>query len=173
MGEVNSSMDNWLEERAGRLREELRLAPDAKLLAPEATEPELTQVMSEHLARFNIEWHIIPSNEVAPLDDEYITRFYRMAPRGFAQPREHAPSYRDALIKGHRKHQGQVVGVETTQKPRYLPGNRQFYGTSYGFDASADPFSLYIGRAGMTNATRYAHNYISLREFVRVVNDDW
>jgi hypothetical protein len=25
----------------------------------------------------------------------------------------------------------------------------------------------------MMNGTRYAHNYLSLREFVRVVNDDW
>ena len=30
-----------------------------------------------------------------------------------------------------------------------------------------------MGRAGMMNGTRYAHNYLSLREFIRVVNEDW
>jgi hypothetical protein len=30
-----------------------------------------------------------------------------------------------------------------------------------------------MGRAGMVNGTRYAHNYLSLREFVRVLNEDW
>ncbi len=58
-------------------------------------------------------------------------------------------------------------------KPRYLPGIRQFYGTTYGHDPTADPLAPYMGRAGMMNGTRYAHNYLSLREFVRVVDGDW
>ncbi|MBD0325690.1 MAG: hypothetical protein ICV68_04630, partial [Pyrinomonadaceae bacterium] len=57
--------------------------------------------------------------------------------------------------------------------PRYLPDNRQFYGTPYGHDASADPFAPYMGQAGMMNGTRYSHNYLSLRAFISVVNDDW
>jgi hypothetical protein len=166
-------MDDGLSARAEKLRETFQLAADAKLLTPDTAAPELPPEMVARLARFNIEWHIIPADAVVPFDDQYTARFYHMAPREFAQPREHAPSYRDVLAKGHSKHQGRVVGVETTPKPRYLPGNRQFYGTPYGFDASADPFAYYMGRAGLTNATRYAHNYISLREFVRVVNEDW
>ena len=166
-------MNDGLAERATKLREAFKLDRGAQLLAPETKAPELPAQVVEQLARFNIEWHIIPSERVVPLDDNYMARFYPMAPRGFTQPREHAQSYRDALIEGHRKHQGQVIGVETTQKPRYLPGNRQFYGTPYGFDASVDPFTFYIGRAGMTNATRYNHNYLSLRESIRVVSEDW
>ncbi|HMF57299.1 MAG TPA: hypothetical protein VK619_13230, partial [Pyrinomonadaceae bacterium] len=100
-------------------------------------------------------------------------RFYPRSARDFANKREHGLSYREEIISGHNLHQGRVVGVEVTQKPCYLPGNRQFYGTQYGFDATADPFSVYLGRAGITNGTRYAHNYLSLREFVRVVNEDW
>jgi hypothetical protein len=107
------------------------------------------------------------------MDEEYLRRFYPQAQRGFAEPREHSPSYRDALINGHSKHQGQIIGVETTQKPRYLPGNRQFYGTPYGLDATRDPFTFYLGRANMTNGTRFDHNFLSLREFFAVVNEDW
>jgi hypothetical protein len=162
-----------LEEREARLREALDLGDDAPLLADGARERASRLEPSEHLDYFNVEWHVVPSAEALPFDDSYVERFYPTAPRDFAHERLHAPSYRDAIAAGHRKHQGQLIGVETTTKPRYLPGNRQFYGTPYGFDATADPFAVYLGRAGMTNATRYAHNYLSLREFVRVVNEDW
>ena len=166
-------MDNWLEERTNRLREAFKLKADAQLLATDGAELEQLSRLSEPLTFFNIEWHIIPAEEVVPLDDAYLSRFYPMAPRGFKEPRDHAASYRDSIVNGHRKHQGRIIGVESTQKPRYLPGNRQFYGTLYGFDASIDPFAFYMGRAGMTNATRFNHNYLSLREFLRVVNEDW
>ncbi len=162
-----------LEESEARMREALGLGEDAPLVADEARERAKRLELSEHLDYFQIEWHVIPSAEAVPFDDSYVERFYPSAPRDFAQPRLHAPSYRDAIAAGHAKHQGQLVGVETTLKPRYLPGNRQFYGTPYGFDATADPFAVYLGRAGMTNATRYAHNFLSLREFIRVVNEDW
>lgn len=162
-----------LEEREAALREALGLGAGADLLAPEARERAGRLRPSENLDYFNMEWHVIPSAVAVPFDDSYVARFYPRAARDFAHARQHAPSFRDALAAGHGRHQGQVVAVETTQKPRYLPGNRQFYGTPYGFDATADPFAVYLGRAGMTNATRYAHNYLSLREFVRVVNEDW
>lgn len=166
-------MKSLMEEKASRLREVLGLSREARLLAPEAIEPELSPEVTDQLAFFNIEWHIIPSAEAVPVDEEYMRRFYGMAPRGFAEPREHGVSYRDALVRGHEKHQGRIVGVETTLKPRYLPGNRQFYGTPYGFDASRDPLTFYMGRAGMTNGTRFDHNYLSLREFLSVVSEDW
>jgi hypothetical protein len=166
-------MHSLLEERAAKLRETFGLGPGTELLCADAKKSELTAPVAEHLDYFNIEWHIIPSAEAVPLNDAYMARLYAMAPRDFTHPREHGLSYREAIIRGHKIHQGHIVGVETTVKPRYLPGNRQFYGTPYGFDASADPFAFYLGRAGMTNATRYAHNYLSLREFLRVANEDW
>lgn len=166
-------MENHLNEKAEKLREAFALKPGTELLPPEAAKFELPTQVSEQLAYFNFEWHIIPSAEAVPLDDVYMSRFYPMAARDFTHPRGHAPSYREVITAGHARHQGQIIAVETTLKPHYLPGNRQFYGTLYGFDATADPFAPYLGRAGMTNATRYAHNYLSLREFVRVVNEDW
>ncbi|MGB9179135.1 MAG: hypothetical protein WCB68_07790 [Pyrinomonadaceae bacterium] len=166
-------MDSSVKEKAEKLRETFALKPDTELLSKDEPEFELTPQVAEHLAYFNIEWHIIPSASAAPLDDAYMKRFYPMAAREFTHPQEHGPSYREVITGGHQKHQGRVIGVEATIKPRYLPGNRQFYGTPYGFNASADPFAPYLGRAGMTNATRYAHNYISLRAFLDVVNDDW
>lgn len=160
-------------QREARLRDFFELAPGARLSAPDAPEFKLEPEVAGGLAHFNIEWHVIPSTEAVPLDDSYFRRLYPLRPRDFARAREHGPSYRERLVEGHARHQGRVLGVETTRKPRYLPGNRQFYGTTYGHDPSADPYAAYLGRAGMVNGTRYDHNYLSLREFVRVVNEDW
>jgi hypothetical protein len=166
-------MADWMQEREKKLHEFFRLGTDTELTATDAAKFELRPEAAESFNHFNIEWHIIPSEGAVPLDDSYLSRLYPMAGRDFFKSREHGPSNRDRLIAGHRQHQGLVVGVETTQKPGYLPGNRQFYGSPYGHDPSADPFAPYMGRAGMMNGTRYAHNYLSLREFIRVVNEDW
>jgi hypothetical protein len=167
-------MNSWVEERAQSLREFFKLETDAVLVMPEeAAKLELQPETMEGLAHFNIEWHIIPPDTTLPLDDAYMSRLYPLAPRDFRKEHEHGPSYRAQIVTGHERHQGRIIGVETTAKPRYLPENRQFYGTVYGHDASADPFAAYMGQAGMMNGTRYAHNYLSLREFIRVVNEDW
>ena len=166
-------MRGWLQDRSERLREFFRLSPDAQLLTPDAAEFVVCPENDELLAHFNIEWHTIPSERAIPFDDDYVARLYPQAPRDFDRPHTHGPSDRRAIAAGHRKHQGRIIGVEITQKPRYLPCGRQFYGTVYGFDPSADPFGPYLAQAGMTNATRYDHNYLSLREFIRIVNEDW
>jgi hypothetical protein len=162
-----------LNERRRTLREFFGGGQNKEMIAWQEAKFDLSSDVVQGLARFNIEWHIIPSAEEVPLDDAYMARLYPAAPRDFSNEREHGPAYREHIIKGHQQHQGSVVGVETTQKPRYLPGNRQFYGSEYGHDASKDPYAIYMGRAGMMNGTRYAHNYLSLREFIRVVNEDW
>src|SRR4051812_13980982 len=109
-------MIDVLEEKAGKLREAFKLDRDARLLASETKAPELSAQVVEQLKPFNIEWHVIPSAEAVPMDDAYLKRFYPMVTRAFTAPREHGPSYRDVLVKGHKKHQGQVIGVEATQK---------------------------------------------------------
>jgi hypothetical protein len=166
-------MADWRSERERGLRDFFGLAGDAELLAPEARGFDLSPGMAAGLSHFNIEWHVIPSAEAVSLDESYEARLYSTAARDFNRAREHAASNREQIFRGHARHQGRVVGVETTPKPRYLPGNKQFYGTAYGHDPAADPFAPYLGRAGMVNGTRYAHNYLSLREFVRVLNADW
>jgi hypothetical protein len=166
-------MNDWLSARAQRLREFFGLGADAKIYPEEAAKFDLPAEAAEGLSHFNIEWHVVPAAAAVPVDDAYLARLYPLAPRDFAKPHEHGPSYREQIIEGHRRLQGCVVGVETTRKPRYLPGNRQFYGSTYGHDASADPFAPYMGRAGMMNGIRYAHNFLSLRTFIGVVNDDW
>ncbi len=166
-------MGGWQEERAGKLGAFFALGVETELFVPDAAKFELRPELAESFSHFNIEWHIIPSADAVPLDENYLARLYPMRTRDFAKPHEHGPSYRERITEGHRLHQGRIIGVETTEKPRYLPGNRQFYGTPYGHDATADPFAPYMGLAGMMNGTRYAHNYLSLREFIRVVNADW
>jgi hypothetical protein len=162
-----------LEGRKRKLREFFELDTKTGLLAQPDNEFDLTPELIHGLRTFNIEWHIIPSAETIPLDDSYFARLYPTASRDFSSPREQGPSYRERLVAGHRAHQGCIIGVERTLKPRYLPGNQQFYGTTYGFDATADPFADYMGPAGMMNGTRYAHNYLSLRAFLSVVTEDW
>ncbi|HEV2765350.1 MAG TPA: hypothetical protein VGV38_20375 [Pyrinomonadaceae bacterium] len=166
-------MNEWLGDRLAGLRSFFRLGADAELIRAEDAELTVGPEAVEGLRHFNIEWHVVPSESAVPLDDAYFARLYPSASHDFRREHEHGPSYHARLTEGHRGVQGQVVGVETTPKPRYLPGNRQFYGTLYGHDPAADPFAPYMGRAGMMNGTRYAHNYLSLREFVRVVNEDW
>lgn len=164
----------WSAERAERLRDFFGLASDAELLAPESKDFEPpSDSAAGSLNHFQIEWHVVPTAEALPLDDAYAARLYPAASREFTRAREHGGSFREQLFQGHARHQGRVIGVEATQKPRYLPGNKQFYGTPYGHDSAADPFAAYLGRAGMVNGTRYAHNYLSLREFIRVINEDW
>jgi hypothetical protein len=166
-------MQERIKEQEGVLRRYFGLSPDAELIPGEAAGMELPAPVSEHLAGFNIVWFVIPSAEAVPFDDAYIKRLYPMCARTFARHGAHGHSCRETLIRGHRRHQGRLIGVETTRKPKYLPGNRQFYGTPYGFDATADPFAKYLGRAGFLTGTRFAHNYASLREFVTIINDEW
>ena len=166
-------MVGWIKQRADKLREFFDAETDTSLIPPGAEKFELQPESEEGLSFFNIEWHIIPTADALPLNDAYMARLYPTASKDFTKPHEHEASYRERLIKSHERHQGIIIGVETTPKPRYLPDNRQFYGTIYGHDASADPFAPYLGRAGMMNGTRYDHNYLSLREFLRVINEDW
>jgi hypothetical protein len=161
------------EDRKRKLGEFFNLHTNGELLKPGSEDFSLDREVAEGLQQFNIEWHIIPKVESIPLDDSYFARLYPMAPRDFAEAREHRVSYRERIVAGHQLHQGRIIGVETTLKPHYLPRNRQFYGTRYGFDHSADPFAMYMGAAGLMNGTRYDHNYIALGEFIRVVTEDW
>lgn len=166
-----------LEERKRKLLEFFELDSGTELLAEGAADFELTPKAAEGLDHFNIEWQIVPTEEALALDDAYFSRLYPSAARDFARPYLHGPSHRpscrERLVAGHRQHQGRIIGVEAIQKPGYLPDKRQFYGSRYGLDASADPFAAYMGRAGMMNGTRYDHNYLALREFVKVVTEDW
>lgn len=168
-------MDGWMASREAKLREVFRLDSGIELLNQSAAESvkELPQQITEGLSNFNIEWHVIPSDKSLPMNDAYFSRLYARRSRDFDRHSHHASSCHEGLVRGHRRHQGQIIGVETTQKPRYLPGNRQFYGTPYGFDASADPFAPYLGRANLTSGTRFAHDFTSLRRFIEVVTEDW
>ncbi|MGA9769826.1 MAG: hypothetical protein WBV94_12350 [Blastocatellia bacterium] len=166
-------MQEILKERIDRLREYFKLSAQSELTSGDAAEIELTATAREHLSRFNIEWHVIPSNTAVAMDDDYIKRLYPMCARNFAKHGAYSRSCREALVRGHNRHQGRILGVEATQKPNYLPGNRQFYGTPYGFDPTADPFAQYLGRAGLLTGTRFAHSYASLRAMINAINDEW
>src|SRR5437868_579170 len=89
-----------LEERAENLRDVLGLKPGTKLLKSEAEQFEPSNEAIEQLGHFNIEWHIIASQEAMPLDDAYMARFYPMAARDFATAREHGLSYREEITRG-------------------------------------------------------------------------
>lgn len=166
-------MHEWMEDRIAKLKDFFGLADEAELIDRQAFLSDLPVAVTENLARHNIEWHIIPSAEAVPFDDQYARRLYPMCSRTFADARPHSTSCRDFLAEGHRRHQGRILGVETTPKPRYLPNNRQRYGTHYGFEATADPFARYLGLAAFTTGSRYGHDYASLREFINLINEEW
>jgi hypothetical protein len=163
---------DWWEEREAAIRQFFNLPREA-VLGDAAVSPRLTATQSENLKRFNLEWHFIPASEAVPFDEEYIHRLYPLRPGKFNEVGQWHETCSQALGEGHKRHQGRVVAVETTLKPRYLPQNRQYYGTPYGFDQSKDPFLGYLARAGLLSNTRFGHNYASLRQFLNVVNDDW
>lgn len=168
-------MQNWIEKRKNRLREFFEFKEETELFADAPPAPlDIAPKVADHLRRHNIEWHVIPSGKAVHIDtDEYRRRLYPTL-RFDTTNRDYqkTESYR-AIMDGHQKHQGRIVGVETTIKPKYLPGNRQFYGTNYGFEPNADPFATYFGAAKIMSGTRYSHNYASLRNLVNLVTKDW
>ncbi len=168
-------MENLFKEKETKLREFFELDANKELIARRTVESfNVAPNVREHLRRHNIEWHIIPSAEAVHIDtDDYRKRLYPTLKSDTTnRDYQKTASYR-AIMDGHQKHQGRIIGIETTAKPKYLPGNRQFYGTQYGFEPNADPFAAYFGQAKMMSGTRYAHNYGSLRNLVNQVSNDW
>lgn len=161
-----------IEERAEKYAEFFSLNP-SELLTEKISGFEISPEISEKLQRFNIEWHFVPSAESLPFDEKYVRRMYPTASREFTRSRNNGLSIFQHISRGHKRQQGYVVGIETTQKPVYLPKNRQFYGTHFGHDPFRDPFADYMGMAEMTNGTRFDHNYLLLKNFFEIVNQDW
>ncbi|MDQ6787820.1 MAG: hypothetical protein M3033_13520 [Acidobacteriota bacterium] len=168
-------MNNWIADRENKLREFFNLDSETELIAAEIADAfEVSAPVAAHLQRFNIEWHIIPSAQSLPIDTEqYRSKLYPSIKIDASNRDYKKTSSYQAIMNGHERHQGRIIGVETTVKPKYLPGNRQFYGTAYGFETKADPFAVYLGRANFTSGTRFSHNYTSLRDFVNIVTADW
>jgi len=168
-------MNNWISERETKLREFFNLDAEAELISPAIAETfNVPTNIAVHLERFNIEWHIIPMAASLPIDTpDYRARLYPYIKLDASNRDYKKSASYQAVMNGHERHQGRIIGVETTIKPKYLPGNRQFYGTAYGFETKADPFAAYLGRANITSGTRFSHDYTSLREFVNIVTADW
>lgn len=165
-------MNNFIKERSEKYREFFSLGTN-DLTNERISRFELKPEIVEKLQRFNIEWHFIPSHESLPFDETYVKRMYPTVSPEFNRARSNNLSIFQHLSRGHKRQQGYVIGIETTQKPCYLPKNRQFYGTQHGHDAYFDPFADYMGVAGMTNGTRFDHNYLLLRNFFEIINQDW
>lgn len=168
-------MDNLFDEKQKRLREFFGLQENAELVSADQIESlAISPKEAENLKRHNIEWHVIPSKESVHIDtDDYRKRLYPMLKFDTGNRDYQKTESYEAIISGHQKHQGRIIGVETTMKPKYLPGNRQFYGTHYGFESNADPFAPYFGEAKIMSGTRYSHNYNSLRNMVNLITKNW
>lgn len=173
-------MNEWITQREQKLRDFFGLNSTAALLTPAAVEDfNVSSEIAAHLAQFNLEWHIIPAEHAVSIEtDAYRTQLYPMVRHdSHTHDYRKTNSYR-AVINGHSRHQGRILAVETTRKPRYLPGNRQFYGTLYGFEERLDPLAQYLGRSSFLSdtrviGTRYGHNYASLRQLINLINEDW
>jgi hypothetical protein len=166
-------MRESLEARSRTLREFFDLPDTVELLSDNATIPDVDEGIAAHLRRHNIEWHIIPTEQAVPFDGEYVAKMYPHCSRDFARASGHKESRQEALNIGHHRHQGLILGIETTQKPNYSPLGRQYYGSVYGLDPTLDPLIDFIGRAGFVNGMRFAHDFASLRELILLINKDW
>ena len=159
-------MDQVIDRRARKLQEFFGVSG---AVLPDAPPP----VPDPALEDFNLEWHVMPPAAVVPFDSRYTDLLYPAAPHDFMAAGVHPLSPRDAIAASHRRYEGTYFAIETTQKPRYLPGNRQSYGTLFGFDPTRDPFSRYFGAAGFTEQSRYGHDYVAIAKFVEIVSEDW
>ncbi|CAN5507917.1 hypothetical protein BH18ACI1_BH18ACI1_08640 [soil metagenome] len=168
-------MKDWIKNREEKLRGFFELAPETELISQDKIESfDVSESIAEHLKNFNLEWHIIPAETAISVEDEsYRKRLYPLFKRELKSIEYKKTSSYRAVIDGHQRHQGRIIGVETTAKPKYLPENRQLYGTPYGFEPRVDPFKPYMEKAGFTTGTRFGHNYTALRKFINIVNDDW
>jgi hypothetical protein len=154
------------------------LPPHTDLISAALERLDLSEEAARHLARFNIEWHVIPPASLVRFDDDYLATMYPRRSRNFEETPYQGISSRQVLTLAHAAVQGALVGVETTQKPQYLPGNTQFYGTRFGHDPSFDPFRVYIEKAGLKSGprfinSRFAHTPATLRSLGEAVNADW
>ncbi|MGE3509621.1 MAG: hypothetical protein AB7N65_12140 [Vicinamibacterales bacterium] len=159
-------MDEPIDQRARKLQEFFGISAS---VLPDAPPP----VLASELDAFNLEWYGVPPAAVVPFDGRYTGLLYRAAPKDFTTATVHPLSPWDAVAASHRRYEGTYVAIETTQKPRYLPRNRQSYGTPFGFDPTRDPFFRYFGAAGFTERSRYGHNYLAMAKFLEAVNEDW
>ena len=87
--------------------------------------------------------------------------------RDFTKEREQGPSYQwtPDTSRAHRRCRNHAEATLSSSQSTV-------YGTPYGHDASTDPFALYMERAGMINGTRFAHDYLSVRQFIDIVNEE-
>lgn len=178
MTATGSRFRDELEARADTLKAFLGLAPREDLTSGPLQRLQLADEAARRLEAFNVEWHVIPAASLVPFADDYVNRLYPARSRDFDQPAYEAVSIRQALAHAHERIQGTLVGIETTMKPNYLPGNTQFYGTRYGLDPTFDPFGPYISRAGLKSGprfinSRFAHTLATLRSLGEIINADW
>lgn len=168
-----SDLTARLSEQEQRIRAFLGLDAAKPLGFYDRDAEAFTDAVCARFSGFNIEICPIPSTGMVPLDAAYFQRLYPRRGAEFERTTlREAASCKEALVRGHARYQGRLLGVETTMKPCYLPGGRQHYGTAYGFEPTADPFQPYFGQAGLSHS-RYSHNYASLARLVAAVEDDW
>lgn len=161
---------DWTPSAEARLREYFEVP--AAIQLPNAP-PALSNNSRAGFAHYGFEWHLVPPPAAVPFDERYVARCYPTAGDSFFTPLHHGDSVYGILQAGHLAHQGRFIAVERTQKPGYLPGNQQCYGTPYGFLPTADPLLPFMGSAGFTTRTRYNHDYTTLSELLRLIQADW
>jgi hypothetical protein len=168
-----------LELRAHKIRETFGLRSNEDLTTGALQRFDISEEVLTHLAAFNIEWHVVPSTSVVPFDDAYLAKMYPLRSKDFGEVPYEALSVRQMLAFAHARVQGMLVGIETTQKPTYLPDHhQQFYGTTNGLDPTWDPLRGYIHQAGLKSGprfinSRFSHTPATLRSLGEVINADW
>lgn len=179
MPTAGTAFRDELEARAHTIRETFGLSSREDLVSAPLERLDLADDVIRRLQPFNIEWHVIPPTSLIPFDAAYLARMYPHRSFDFDDAPYQELSAHQMLEASHQQVQGTIVGIETTQKPTYVPQNcQQFYGTPYGLDPTRDPLRIYIEKAGLKSGprflnSRFSHTPGSLRTLGAVINADW
>jgi len=178
MRPTSTRLRDHVDAHAHRVREAFGLSSHEDLTTRPLQQVDLDDDVTTRLADFNIEWYVIPPSSLVPFDSEYLLKMYARRSPAFDEARYEALSIRQMLESAHQRVQGTIVGIESTEKPYYVPGNPSFYGTRYGLDPTFDPFRMYFERAGLKSGprfinSRFAHTPATLRSLGEIVNGDW
>ena len=142
------------------------------MVKPEAVEAfKISEKIARHLAYFNIEWHIIPSDESVPiLNENYGKQLYPMIKRE-VNPNEYkkTSSYR-AILSGHQTASGKNRRHRNDDETEISAGEIISNTARLTATNRAIRSRRISAETNFASGSRYGHNYSDLREICQLTS---